>query len=312
MPPENENENEDLTPAAAGDTTPNTPEAPAEGDEPQAEEPEVDLSDEEGSAAEGDETEESDSESEDEPAAEQAPVQGKSEDQDDWRKEIASLREERRVMLDLLKERQQPPAPPPPDPNADVPDEVLRMALFGDSTGQWKTVPQDIQAKALRLAQEHVSREIRAARSPKVLKDEIQQAVFEQVAPLVEDYHSRKARELTERHLAPLKDPAMEARAKELFKTMPGANSANWRDIEKALEAAATKARAEVLEKRFREQDNKTKAGKVQKTGNGGTKLKPTGKPGTPAKVVSKDSRPPMKPGERLTDYFDRIKSYLQ
>lgn len=319
MPPAdndtNENDSPDLTAPPEGATTPDTPEAPAEDVDTETETPEADPSPEGESTESDEQVEESDeSESEDEPAAEQAPVQGKSDDLEEVRRELAALRSERQIMLELLKERQQKVVtPPPPDPTADVPDEVLRMALFGDTTGQWQSVPQDMKAKAVKLAQEHVSRTIREARSPKVrvegLKDELNQAVFEQVAPLVEDYHSRKAREVADKHLTPLKDPVVEKRAKELFAEMPGSKSTNWKDIERALQAAASQARAEALEKRFQEQENRSKAKQVQKGSTGGTKLKSGTKGSSPKPSI--DNPPPMKPGERLSDYNARIKTLL-
>lgn len=318
MSGENENENDSpaLTGAPEGATTSETPEAPAESADPADETPEADPSPEGESTDEGEQSEEStEIEIEDEPAAPKAPDQAKTNDLEEVRRELAALRSERQVMLELLREsRQKVTTPPPaPDPTADVPDDVLRMALFGDSTGQWQSVPQDVKAKAVKLAQEHVSRTIREARSPKVrveaIKDELNQAVFEQVAPLVEDYHSRKAREVAEKHLTPLKDPVVEKRAKELFAEMPGSKSTSWKDIERALQAAASQARAEALEKRFQEQENKSKAKQVQKGSTGGTKLK-SGTKGSAIKP-SLEAPPPMKPGERLSDYNARIKALL-
>lgn len=316
MDGEEEIETEDLTSTQEGGNTDSAPEGSPEGEDSETE------SSEDGPSQEGElsdeETEGSETEgSEEEEAADEAPPQGKS-DVDplaEIRQEIAGLKAERQALLGLLAERKQAPAPPPPDPNADVPDDAIRMALFGASQEQWQPYSPEVRTKAFKLASEHVAREVRAARTPNVrvegLKADLDRAVLEQVTPLLEDYHSRKAAELVTRHLSPLKDPTLEARARELFTTLPGAKSSNWGEIDLALKTAAALAKAESREKQDKARENKDKAKLVQKGSTGGTKLKGGGgKPNT-AKF-SANNLPPMKPGERASDYAARIKPYMQ
>lgn len=183
------------------------------------------------------------------------------------------------------------------------------MAMLGSTEEAWRAYPQEVRERAFKIARDHLDREIERAINPQDVQGEVERKVLERVQPILEDFHSRRAREVRERHLTPLKDPAVEKRARELFPSMPGSQSTDWRDIEKAVQAAAAQARLEAHDRKLREQENKVKAAQVQKGVNGGSKLKASGTSGNASKT-SKEP-PPMKPGERLSDYAERLKAYL-
>lgn len=296
---------EDLTQEDAGDNTPAAPEDPEgteAGDNPSDES-------EDSPSQEGEQSVEDPEEGSEEPAADEAPVEDDKPELTSLQKEVERLRaeraEERRVMLELVaRSQRQEKAPPSDSPTAGITPDVMKMALFGGPSDQWNAIPADVRAKALKLANDYVARTTQEALNPNS-SERVEALVQERIAPLLEDYHDRKAREVTQRHFGKLDEQTKE-RAKELFKTTN--RSSDWRVIEQTMEACAAKAKLESLEKKAKDEQNKVKAQKVQSGKTGGTKLKP-GKPNGSAPKFTASNPPPMKPGERMTDYYERIKS---
>jgi hypothetical protein len=314
MSGENENENEDLTENEPGGNT-GTVEP---GNTGATEDPESDGT-QGGPSPEGElpntgtEGEESTG-TEDEPAADEAPApEAKIDELAQFRQELAALKAERQVLLDLVKNQTREPQAiqPPPNPNSDVPTEAVIMAMYGvNDTNAWNALSPNVREKALKVARAHMDREALKALNPDA-QDEVEDRVMRRVAPLVEDYHSRRAREVREKHIDSLKDPVAEQRARELYSQMPGAGSHDWRDIERAVKAAATQARLEMAERKSKEQEIKEKAKKVQKGSAGGTKIKASTGPSGAAPKFSWDNPPPIQPGERLSDYTERLNKLL-
>ena len=314
MSGENEIENEDLTGTSAGGNTGDV--EPGHTDatkDPEAAVPQGGPSPEGELPTTGDQTEGSTG-TEDEPAAPEAPApEAKTDELAEFRQELAALKAERQVLLELVQSRnQQPQVQPPPNPNADVPTEAVIMAMYGvNDTNAWNALSPNVREKALKIARAHMERESQKALNPNA-EDEVEDRVMKRVAPLVEDYHSRRAREVRERHIDTLKDPVAQQRARDLYSQMPGAGSHDWRDIERAVKAAATQARLEMTERRTKEQEIREKAKKVQQGSTKGTKIKASpGPSGTTSTKFTWDNPPPINPGERLSDYTERLNKIL-
>lgn len=196
-------------------------------------------------------------------------------------------------------------SPPVPD----VSEDAVRFALFGGpDDARWKALTERERAAALKVQQQYVDQEVRAALNPKARYDSIREQVLkdvlEQIQPITQEFHNRQAKEIVGRHLDPIKDPEVRKRAESLFQESPGAQSTKWSDLDKAMGWAAKVALAEAKEAKAAANQQKQNAQKVQ-TAAAKPKLKTPGK-GPGAAKAKPNKGLTMKDGESLMDFFQR------
>lgn len=248
---------------------------------------EIDPSDDEGESFDDDlDDDESSTEDEDgdEPGEETPqPTQGESEIE----QRVKKAEQERDALLAAILQQNKPqPVKSEGPPEESVPEQVMRLVLFGATEDQLKTVPPETLAKARKIAEGYAADEVRFALNPKAryekVRDLVLQDMTQLLGPILQDYHTRQAQEAVNRHLNPL-PPKLQERAKAIFRGLPGASSTDWGVLANTMEVAAKLAEFEAL-----------KAGQApaqaQRVQNKATKGKIQGKAPPPA------SRPGKKP----------------
>lgn len=295
-----------------------------ESDEDTPDDESEDDDDEPGPDESGEQGEES--EESDEPESEEGDETEESTDEEDEPEEpetddpLAHLRSEverERALNAKLMDMIQSKSPAAPsnqvDTYDDVPDDLLKLAVFGAPQEAYANFNPAAVARAKQAADRHWSAVLKAVRNPEVafeqIKGKVDGIVNERVAPLHRDFAMRKADSLAEKFLKPLPGP-LQKRAQELFKTLPGSKSTSWDDVERDLAISVKLAKAESLDKDHKSKTQKVKAGQVQRKAAGGGKLKGTKTPtatGTPA-----NGRPRKDDKESWVEYHARLKTYEQ
>lgn len=198
---------------------------------------------------------------------------------------------------------------PKADDYADVPDDLLKMALFGAPPEAFQQFPQTLIDRARTAAKAHADRTIKLLRNPAALledlKGQIQELVNSRVRPIEDDYSTRRANELAEKHFK--KHPKeVQDRVKDVFNSLPGGSSSNWSVIERDLKLAERVALAETSVKGNKADANKRTTQKIQRIAAGGGKLKGSKKVGQGAAPGPK-SRPSKRNDESYSQYAARL-----
>lgn len=178
------------------------------GPEPDDELDQGELTDDETDDSASDDEDEPDqdetSEVEDEPEAEEPaepePEPEPADPEPDLREELRRLQEARKAdlelqtkLLDMLEQQRAAKAVPQTPPRETLPEEVARLALFGDASdqGAWSRLDPVTQQKATKLREEYANREVRLAQNPDLRYQEIRDHVLAEIrqamAPVVQE-----------------------------------------------------------------------------------------------------------------------------
>lgn len=228
---------------------------------------------------------------------------------------IAAMQHQIALMSNLLLGQQKPaPAPSAPE-HDDLPDQLIREAIFGGDPEKFKALPVDTQRRVTQVWERYSTKEARYAKNPALryqeeIQEHVQQHVMAIVQPVLQDLQEREIDRLTQRHLAPLGDEKnpIRQRAVDIFTTLPGSKG-TWPEREKVLAAAVVMARAEALSRKSDAEKKKLGAKKVQARAAGGGKLKgalPKSGNGASGKI------PSMGDNESPLDYARRIQKHVK
>lgn len=268
--------------------------------------------DEPGEQAEEDSAEPEESDDEDQTPEPEAAPEIKEPD------ELSRLRAQNEQLLAAMGQllAKGPPAAqqapvPRSDPTPEVSEDAVRLALFGGNEEQWKRIPESEKARALKIAEDYARREVKAALSPKARYEQIREQVLSEVAafldPVMSDFHQRRAAEIVQKHLDPIKDPTVRKRAEALFRENPGSASTSWKDLDTVLGTSVKLAMAEAREKAVAEKKAKIESEKKQ---DKAAKHKLKNRSATPGAVAKKVAPPAsLKDGESLMEFYERLKS---
>lgn len=292
--------------AAEGETGPETPEVEGEQVEPETEE----TTDDQTPEGDADTEEESETDADDEETTPETTPAPEADPRDAKIEALAKRQDELLGLLgNLIQQQGKAPKPVETAPVPEVSEDAVRFALFGgpDET-RWKSLTEKERAAALKVQQQYVDQEVRAALNPQAryqqMREHILKDVMEQFQPITQEFHNRKAQEIVGKHLDPIKDPAVRQRAEALYRESPGSKSTVWSDQDKSLGWAAKVALAEAKEQKAAANQQKVNASKLQANA-----AKP--KPKTPGKGPGAAKAKPnkgldIKDGESLVDYFKR------
>lgn len=216
-------------------------------------------------------------------------------------------------LVDLLSQRQEK-AKPKADDFADVPDDLMRIALFGGATEQIMSRFTPVQVERARTAAEaHAARQIRYVRNPAAmledLKDRVTELVSQRVRPIEDDYTQRRANDLASRYFTK-HDKNVQERIRTTFNTMPGSNGDDWKTIEANLKLAEKLALLETQSKGSKADSQKKTAKKVQQIAAGGGKLR--GTQTAKGNGSSPSARPTKKDDETYEQFGRRLAKFYQ
>lgn len=214
-------------------------------------------------------------------------------------------------ILDILAQQHQRLQAPPAAPKVDLPDDVIRMALFGGATEEdWNRLPPDQKRAARDMAQAYAEREIRYAKDPearlKELRPLIQQEARALVAPYLQERETARAREVFTKHAGDL-DATDRKRLQEIYSTIPLSQSPHFEDQAAAFELAAERVRVEKERRSLQESKVRVATRESQQKAARAASRKGSrkGSGNTPAPNV----RPPMGEFESPLEYAERLRS---
>lgn len=286
-----------------------TPEVP-DGDEP-----EDDTEDEPGPDESGEQGDESEEESEE---VEKVESTDEADETDNpllaLQRRADEAAQTNAKLVDLISRSQQakPEQPKPKaDDFADVPDELLKLAMMGMVTPEaLARYPKETVERTRVALEAHTARQLRYLRNPDALLQDMQAKIEElvnaRVRPIAQDFHQRKADELAAKFFHSL-DKNVHPRFREVFSSLNGSDSGDWTVVARNMEIANKLVKAEILEKQGKAVDQKKSAKKAQKQAAGGGKL--TGKKPSNGAPVDQGGRPKMVKGESIVDYALRLKA---
>lgn len=221
-------------------------------------------------------------------------------------------------IVSLLVEQQTQRATLPTAPAApkhQVPEEAVKLALFGGDDDAWKALPAQTRSEAQKIARTYAEREARAALDPSArfaeIQDQVNLAVADLVKPLMQDFYDRQAKSTFEAVAGDLKDPNDRRRLAEVYQTLPGSHSRSWDEQRAALETAAKLVQIERQTATLKTEEQRIQAKQRQQQANRATRLKDSGGGGGRRSAPTNDSPGRSREGETLLDYAARIKREL-
>lgn len=151
-------------------------------------------------------------------------------------------------------------------------DEVAKLALFGGDEKAWDAFSPAERAEGTEFAKIYMDRVTRHAKDPGALytdliQDKVLHEIQKAMAPLLRDTHQQRGQEIIDRHAKDLLSDHRQ-RLTEVFNTLPGSRSDNWKDMEASFKAAAQLVRDEVSKEDLVSRERKVETSKRQKQAN--------------------------------------------
>jgi hypothetical protein len=191
-----------------------------------------------------------------------------------------------------------------------IPEEAVRLALFGGDEEAWKGLPPKTRADAQKVAKDYAEREARYALNPALryqdIREQVLNDVLGQLEPVIQEYHNQRAAKVVETHVGKITDPADKKRLGEILATVPGSKSRDWDDRARALEIAGKLLDAEKKQASIAKAEQKLTAKERQQQANKAAASRQ--KRGKAAPPPGNQRRAPrLEEGESLADFADRL-----
>lgn len=213
------------------------------------------------------------------------------------------------LLLHQQQQAQQHAAQVARQQSADIPIEAMKLALFGASEEAWQDYDPSIRQKAQARAKDEMTSMAEAALDRRGFYERqiapiVDRVIAARMAPLSETHNQTMAAQIFNRHAGDL-EPPLKGRVHEVFSQMPGADSSDWRVLERALEMSVRLAKAETKEKTIAERERKVQTSKRQKDANrkAARRQRSGGRGKSPA-----SNAPKLEPGMDLVKYAEKLR----
>lgn len=188
---------------------------------------------------------------------------------------------------------------------------AVHILLHGGEKSQetWTTIPARIKKDAVDFVRGHTRAEVRYALDPKqrfndMFKPFVEELLQSRLAPLYQEYQSRKVNEMMKPYQDKLSDPATKKRFNEILSGLPGVNTVtNLTEQKKLVSLAMEKLEWEKKAAELEARSQKVEAVERQQKVNRKARVRSAGK----SRKVAAAPLPDLGEHESLEEYYNKL-----